>query len=232
MSDRNVQKKILHITEPLSAGVFTAISDLVKGLPQHKHIVVHGLDRIQKNISPDFLAAVTLIPWKFTKAALNPLKDILALYLLLKIITKIKPDVIHLHSSKAGFLGRLASFLLGYTQKTIYTPHGISFLRKDISQAKIAFFQYLENFAFRYFGGKVIACSLSEQKEIQKAQITCTCIANGVAIPATYPIKAYVKNQPLIVGTMGGIRDPQKGVTIFNRIAEHFIGRPIRVYIF
>ena len=227
MNNSKLQKKILHITEPFSAGVFTAISDLAKGLPQYKHIVAHGLDRIQQNISPDFLAEVTLIPWKFAKASLNPFKDILALYLLLQIITKTKPDIIHLHSSKAGFLGRLASFLLGYTQKTIYTPHGISFLRKDISPTKTAFFQYLENFAFRYFGGKIIACSVSEQKEIQKAQITCIYIANGVSISKIHPIQTTTKNQPFLIGNMGGIRHPQKGVTVFNRIAEHFIGRPI-----
>ena len=41
-------------------------------------------------------------------------------------------DIIHLHSSKAGFLGRIVSFLLGKSKKTIYTPHAISFLRLDV----------------------------------------------------------------------------------------------------
>lgn len=48
-------------------------------------------------------------------------------------------DIIHLHSSKAGFLGRIVSFLLGKSKKTIYTPHAISFLRLDVSPKKEKF---------------------------------------------------------------------------------------------
>ena len=211
-------KKILHITEPFSAGVFTSISNLVIGLPDYAHFVLHGSDRLEKNIPA---LSATLILWKYVGVSLHPLKDFLALLGAMRTIQKIKPDIIHLHSSKAGFLGRCGAFLLGYSKKVIYTPHGISFLRKDISDAKRAFFQYLEYFAFFHFSGKVIACSPSEQKEIQKANISCSCIPNGVTISAQVEVQRPA-TKIFTVGTMGHIRHPQKGVDTFNQIAAHF----------
>jgi hypothetical protein len=56
-------------------------------------------------------------------------------------------DEIHLHSSKAGFIGRIANFLLRKSNKTIYTPHAISFLRLDVSPRKRKIFIWMENFA-------------------------------------------------------------------------------------
>ncbi|WP_142907012.1 glycosyltransferase, partial [Klebsiella pneumoniae] len=41
---------------------------------------------------------------------MNPKKSFNALVLLRKTIVKINPDVVHLHSSIAGFLGRISLF--------------------------------------------------------------------------------------------------------------------------
>ena len=69
-------------------------------------------------------------------------KDFLALKELIDILKNItEKNVIHLHSSKAGFLGRIAAKIIGFNGNLIYTPHGISFLRKDISNNKKRFFQ-------------------------------------------------------------------------------------------
>ena len=38
-----------------------------------------------------------------------------------------RADVVHVHSSKAGFIGRLASFLHGRGQSCLFSPHGWSF---------------------------------------------------------------------------------------------------------
>lgn len=113
--------------------------------------------------------------------SLNPLKDIKALwelYIILKRIDGI--DIIHLHSSKAGFLGRIVSFLLGKSKKTIYTPHAISFLRLDVSPKKRKIFIAMEKFA-SFFGGKIVACSQSEKEAIEEQGIkNVTFINNGI----------------------------------------------------
>ena len=45
---------------------------------------------------------------------ISPIKDLTALFELYKIIETEKPDIIHTHSSKAGFLGRWAAFFVNH----------------------------------------------------------------------------------------------------------------------
>jgi len=50
--------------------------------------------------------------------------DIRALFFLAKAIRKFKPDIIHTHTAKAGFLGRVASIISGHRSIRIHTFHG------------------------------------------------------------------------------------------------------------
>ncbi|MFP4546693.1 MAG: glycosyltransferase family 4 protein [Fidelibacterota bacterium] len=54
---------------------------------------------------------------------INPIKDIVALYKLTKLLRHEKPDILHTNSSKAGFIGRLAGKLAGIN-KIFHSPHG------------------------------------------------------------------------------------------------------------
>jgi len=57
---------------------------------------------------------------------INPYYDLLALIKLYKIIKQIKPQIVHTHSSKAGILGRTASFIAG-VPVIIHSIHGFGF---------------------------------------------------------------------------------------------------------
>ena len=56
--------------------------------------------------------------------SVSPLKDLGALFLLIKEIRKFKPDVIHTHTAKAGALGRLAGLIARPQAKRVHTFHG------------------------------------------------------------------------------------------------------------
>lgn len=69
---------------------------------------------------------------------INPLYDIPAYNQIKKLLTEIKPDIVHTHSAKAGILGRFAAAQLktknsalssaeGSKLKTIHSVHGLSF---------------------------------------------------------------------------------------------------------
>ncbi len=59
---------------------------------------------------------------------INPIKDFLSFLKILLILIKEKPDIVHTHTSKAGFIGRWACWLYRMVfkrnLKIIHTPHG------------------------------------------------------------------------------------------------------------
>lgn len=70
-------------------------------------------------------AQVHIIPT--LKRQLHPVTDIEAVNDVRKLLDKIKPDLIHAHSSKAGIVSRLAGRLRGIP--VIYTVHGWAFAK-------------------------------------------------------------------------------------------------------
>jgi glycosyltransferase involved in cell wall biosynthesis len=61
---------------------------------------------------------------------INPIYDIPAYNQIKKLLTEIKPDIVHTHSAKAGILGRFAAFQLKIKNpklKIIHSVHGLSF---------------------------------------------------------------------------------------------------------
>lgn len=64
--------------------------------------------------------------------------DYKSLISIIKLIKKIKPDLIHTHSTKPGIVGRLAGVLSGC--KTVHTIHGISFHKAQSKTRRVIYF--------------------------------------------------------------------------------------------
>lgn len=90
---------------------------------------------------------------------LNPIKDLKGLIQVLNIIRKEKPNIIHCHSAKGGFIGRFAGFITH--TKTFYTPHAFSFLSTQ-NRLKKSIFLFLERLA--RLDSYLLACSNSEKE--------------------------------------------------------------------
>ena len=73
-------------------------------------------------------AGVPLIVLDELRRALNPLVDWAAVRALKKLFTEKKYDIVHTHSGKAGFVGRLAAHL-AHVPVVVHTIHGPSFYR-------------------------------------------------------------------------------------------------------
>jgi glycosyltransferase involved in cell wall biosynthesis len=58
---------------------------------------------------------------------ISPVRDLPALFSLVGLIRREPFDIIHVHTSKAGFLGRLAARIAGHRQ-VVYSPHGDIFV--------------------------------------------------------------------------------------------------------
>ncbi|MFC1612608.1 glycosyltransferase family 4 protein [Patescibacteria group bacterium] len=109
--------------------------------------------------------------------AINPIKDISALFEIASLYSREKPDFVHLHSSKAGIIGALALFFSFHNPKVVYTVHGWVFLEPMASWRKKLYI-FLERFASQY-RDKIIVLGEREKETALKHKI---CKKNKIAI--------------------------------------------------
>lgn len=200
--------RILHITESLGGGVAHSLSQLAKAQSAEGHevIVVHS-------IRPD--TPVDLLPGLYPMpidrrvlpmvTAINPVADLKALNKIYRLIRTENPDVIHLHSSKAGVLGRLAALLLGKRDQVFYSPRGFAFLREDVSPQKQKLFLRLERFASK-LGGTVIGCSQTEA-DLSRSEVghaRTVLVENSVDLSAV-PVARGAAGDRVRIATSGRI---------------------------
>lgn len=216
--------RVLHIVECFGGGVYDFIKNLTDDMDEYEVTILYG-DRgeLRENFKDDFKKNIKFIKWKNAQREISLSKDIKALFEVIKVLKKEKYDVIHLHSSKAGFLGRVAAKLVGQSKKVIYTTHGISFLRQDISNSKLKLFILLEKIG-EICGGQTIACSKSEAEFIKFKGIKCEYINNGIKIDENF-IKQPKKDDVIRIINVGRITE-QKNPKLFNEIAKEFINNP------
>src|SRR5690606_9712262 len=133
---------------------------------------------------------------------------------------EIKPDIIHLHSSKAGVLGRIASILFPKV-KVFYTPHGYAFTREDISKFKKKLYWNIEKYVTKIFGGTTIACGDTEYE--YALNIGPAVLVRNSVKPITIKNedKDELEDREVLIGTIGRI-SAQKNPKLFNEIARHF----------
>src|SRR5262249_44052963 len=116
------------------------------------------------------------------RRAISPRSDLAALWRLVGLFRRERFDIIHLHSSKAGFLCRLAARIAGVSAMVVYTPHGLSFLGAQRPARRLLYLT-LERLAGR-LSDRIVAVSASEQAIIEQSGLISperiTRIENGI----------------------------------------------------
>ncbi|GIU00847.1 glycosyl transferase [Sulfurovum sp. TSL6] len=214
--------KIVHIVESFAGGVFDFLVDLTSGMPENEFIIIYGeREHTPENFEKYFPQGTQFFAWKDATREINPKKDILAFIQIVKLLKPLNNvDVIHLHSSKAGFLGRVAARILWVQKKVLYTPHGVSFLRKDVSPTKHKVFIFLEKIG-AWFGGRVVACSKSESEAFHEYGIESNYVNNGIKCDLSFQVNKKTDCEKITIGTIGRITYP-KNPTLFHEIAQSF----------
>ncbi len=158
---------ILHITEALGTGVVHSISQLatIQANNGFDIVLVHSCR--PETPPPDQLDRLFPPPIRRIQIPMvtpvSPLKDARDVIALAKLFRQMRPDAIHLHSSKAGVLGRIAAFFTGYGGRTFYSPRGFAFLREDVSAIRRFSYLVFERIA-ALLRGTLVACSGSEKR--------------------------------------------------------------------
>lgn len=209
--------KVLHIVEAFGGGVYTYMEDLLKQINDEFEIVVAYALRPQ---TPDdfksrFDNKVKFIEVKHFKRSINLFNDLLAGFEIRDIVKQEKPDVIHLHSSKAGVLGRF--FLNCKRNVVMYTPHGYAFMKMDDSIVKRNMYFMIEWIAGRS-SSVTVACSQGEYECAKKVSQRAICINNGIDYSGFPECKKLGASERLTVVTVGRICY-QKNPAMFNKVA-------------
>lgn len=155
---------------------------------------------------------ITRVHLKHLKRELSLWDDLRTVFDMWRLYRKYKPDVIHLHSSKAGFLGRLAF----PAKRVVYTVHGFDSVR--VANRKFLFLEKMMQWRCK----SIVAVSKYDEYYLNLEKITrnVRTIYNGTFTPSvckdllfTVPLK--YKKTILCVARLS----PQKNVRLFMDVA-------------
>lgn len=157
-------KTIVFIVECFEKGVGKHVTDLYKNLKKDSEInikILIGSSRIDK----DFLKNIDENDKYIIKSLKDGIgiNDLISLFEIRKLLKDLKPDIVHCHSSKAGFAGRIAAKLSG-VKKIIYSPHAYVFLKYKENSFKQKVFLFIEKFLSKFFTNYTITTSQGEDE--------------------------------------------------------------------
>lgn len=214
------KKRVLFIVEAMGGGVFTYIVDLANELVNtYDMYIAYGVrEQTPANFVEYFDSRIHLILVKNFERSIKPTKDVKAFFEIKKIAKVVHPDVIHLHSSKAGALGRFA-----FNDKNVpmfYTPHGYSFLMQNYKPFKRKIFRIVETICAKR-KCTTISCSKGEHQETLKLTKNAMYVNNALNLDKLQEMIARVKlkDHSFTVFTLGRICY-QKNPILFNKVAE------------
>lgn len=220
MSHRNIVYVITR--SDVIGGASAHLLDLAEGIQSNGHrvtIIVGGSGIVADIAQKRGLTCICLLS---LVREISPLKDLKCIFELKSFIKDIKPDLIHLHSAKAGMIGRLSARFIGIP--TVYTAHGWPFT-DGVPNIKKIFYKAIEKIMAR-ITSQIITVSEFDKKIATEARITTpekiTAIHNGIpehgiidAIPKKnkYPKLIMVarfedpKDHQLVISGLNNIRN-------------------------
>jgi len=146
---------------------------------------------------------------------INPFKDFFAFFEILSLLFQIKPDIIHVNSSKAGGIVGLAGWvykiLSGKQIRLIFTAHGWAF-NEDRSKSQIKLIKLFSKLTALFYD-KIICVSEYDKKTALKDRICrknkLAVIHNGIDIEKVSFLsqekaqkKLIGKISPFVIGTI------------------------------
>jgi glycosyltransferase involved in cell wall biosynthesis len=148
------------------------IAEIIGGLEiaNHEHTLITGF------CAPNEIDYLTLHPMNsdviyldnFGKAP-SIIADLKSLFRLIRVLRKLKPDIVHTHTSKAGLLGRIAAKLANPKVTVIHTYHG-HLLYGYFSPAKVRFLIIVER-ALSKFSNLLVGVTYQVKNDLLKVKI-------------------------------------------------------------
>jgi glycosyltransferase involved in cell wall biosynthesis len=221
--------RVLHVIARLNVGgTARYITRLAEELPKHKIETFIATGFVQGSETEDPSAKkLKVIRIPSLGRQINPVKDHFAFKQLMEVIREVKPDVLHTHTFKAGYIGRIKTKEInsaaGKQVKFVHTFHGHLFDDPEFSGLKSLVITSLERrFAKRTDAivtvGAQVGKELLERKIGQPKQFTN--IPPGVE-PLKIP-KATVRKKITIgwIARVTGVKNPLRVLEIAKQFPD------------
>jgi glycosyltransferase involved in cell wall biosynthesis len=221
------RRKILHVLEATSAGAARYVADLLLRIDITAFDVAFAYsprradDRFWRDLDAIQARGIRIFEIPMARS-IHPLDDGKALWRIYRLVKEHGFEVVHGHSSKAGFLARLAAKLAGQRVLTVYSPHAIAISANPA-------YGHLERFAAR-FTDVVLGVSRSEREELEGYKLVPSFklhhVTAGIDIPAfaghpdsgEFRRQMGIPEQAVLIGAAGRLA-PQKDPLTFVRAA-------------
>lgn len=210
--------RVLEVIEATITGTKRHMLDLVAGFQQREDLTVEvacPLARDEHHGDTSFVSEVRAlnIPLHAVpmRRRVDPASDLGALARLARIIRRGRYDLVHLHSSKAGGIGRPAAWLAypdapSRRPGVVYSPHGFAFLapgRSSLTASYLIAERLLGRFTDRLIAMSEEEASIALRHKVVSAD-RVRVVRNGVAadrMPS--PVAAESKRRELGWGARG-----------------------------
>jgi glycosyltransferase involved in cell wall biosynthesis len=215
--------RVLHVIARLNVGgTARYITRLAEELPKHKIETFVATGYVQGSEQEDPSAKkLKVIRIPSLGRQINPIKDHLAYKQLLEVIKEVKPDILHTHTFKAGYIGRIKTREInkaaGKRVKFVHTFHGHLFDDPEFSGFKSLIITSFERrFAMRT--DAIVTVGAQVGKELLEREIgqpeQFTNIPPGVEplkIPKAKPRKKITIGW---IARVTGVKNPMRALEI------------------
>ncbi|WP_418791106.1 glycosyltransferase family 4 protein [Phosphitispora sp. TUW77] len=213
-------------------GAQSVLIDLLKGFYRMGYeadvdVVFGEGSYIPKELDGWFKGKTIQTPY-FTRNV-NPVKDFKALKMIQKLCKENSYDLIHCHSSKASYIGRIAGILAGIP-RICMTVHGVSFAPGHSGAAR-RMYSALERMLFPLRAEYIFVSPVDMETFIKMglAREKCRLVPNGRPIPdkPEKGLRELLKIEdlsPLIcmIGRMSEIKNPRSFIRIAKGVIERY----------
>jgi len=229
--------KVVSIISRMNVGgPAVLLRDLINGLnsDDFEHNLITGvclpneidyLASHRVNGSVHYLSAV--------QRSILPIRDVLGLFALIKLLRKISPDIVHTHTSKAGVLGRIATRIAAPRAKIVHTYHGhvlYGYFPKYVTRMVVILERYLAKLT-----NVLIAITSAVEMDLRKVGIgqpkQWRKIRLGVNIEPRHDRKVASQKSEIVpdekillwIGRFASVKNPMLALRAVSRIREfHF----------
>jgi glycosyltransferase involved in cell wall biosynthesis len=222
--------RVLHVIARLNfGGTARYITQLANELPKNGIETFVATGFVQgAEVEDESAQLIDLIRIPSMGRSINPIKDYFARKQLDKIITEVKPDIVHTHTFKAGYVIRMKKQAV----PVIHTFHGHLLNDPEFSGFKSKIIILLErkfakNSAKLITVGRRVADELLEQKIGQRAQFVN--IPPGVVAIDVTPKQQAMKNlsfeddgKPIVgwIARVTGVKNPMRALEVADALPD------------